>query len=55
MVLSVGAGTSKTWIAVSHTSIRMGVRIGLGLCVVLAVFIALSGHRIKMRNAASGS
>ncbi|HEY0295016.1 MAG TPA: MFS transporter [Bordetella sp.] len=43
-------GTALVGIAVSHTSVRVGVRIGLVLCVAMALTTAFVGHKITMRN-----
>ncbi|MFU1912849.1 MFS transporter [Bordetella avium] len=45
------AGTALVGIAISHTSVATGVRIGLTLCVVLSLFAAVIAHRVKMKNA----
>lgn len=44
-------GTALVGVAISHTSVLDGVRIGLGLCVALALASAVVAHRVKMRNA----
>lgn len=44
------AGTALVGIAISHTSVLDGVRIGLTLCVVLSIFAAVVAHRVKMKN-----
>jgi len=46
------AGTALVGIAISRTSVLDGVRLGLGLCVALALCSAAVVHRVKMRNAA---
>ncbi|MGE8603130.1 MFS transporter [Bordetella trematum] len=44
------AGTALVGIAISHTSVLHGVRIGLGLCVALSLAAAVIAHRVKMKN-----
>jgi len=47
------AGTALVGMVIAYTSVLTGVRIGLGLCVVLSLACAALGHRIKMKNLAS--
>ncbi len=44
------AGTALVGIAISHTSVLVGVRIGLTLCVALSLLAAAIAHRVKMKN-----
>ncbi|AHV94155.1 MFS transporter [Bordetella holmesii] len=44
------AGTALVGIAISHTSVLIGVRIGLTLCLALSLVTAVIAHRIKMKN-----
>jgi len=47
------AGTALVGMVIAYTSVLAGVRIGLGMCVILGLACAALGHRIKMKNLAS--
>lgn len=44
------AGTALVGIAIARSSVLQGVRIGLVICVVLALVCAYLAHRVKMKN-----
>ncbi|OZI50058.1 MFS transporter [Bordetella genomosp. 4] len=44
------AGTALVGIAIARSSVLQGVRIGLVICVVLALVCAYLTHRVKMKN-----
>lgn len=44
------AGTALVGIAIARSSVLQGVRIGLVICVVLALACAYLAHRVKMKN-----
>lgn len=44
------AGTALVGIAITHSSVLEGVRIGLIMCVILALMAAYLAHRVKMKN-----
>lgn len=43
-------GTALVGIAISYTSVLMGVRLGLGMCVALSALSAALAYTIKMKN-----
>lgn len=43
-------GTALVGIAIAHSSVLEGVRIGLIICTVLALTCAFLAHRVKMKN-----
>ncbi|CAM4276593.1 MFS transporter [Bordetella tumbae] len=44
------AGTALVGIAIARSSVLQGVRIGLVICVLLALACAYLAHRVKMKN-----
>ncbi|CAM4207570.1 MFS transporter [Bordetella muralis] len=44
------AGTALVGIAIARSSVLQGVRIGLVICVALALVCAYLAHRVKMKN-----
>lgn len=46
-------GTAAVGIAISHSSVLEGVRIGLVMCTTLSVGSAYLSHRVKMKNIAA--
>lgn len=44
------AGTALVGIVIARSSVLHGVRIGLVMCTILALFCAYLAHRVKMKN-----